>query len=110
MTMDIVRGAIGRRYDQMQREDWTLVVAPSLRPADHHHPTTRYNSMTDKTPKTISYSATKLRGIGKAMRLGMKEFDKLTKPAPLTASERTERRASQQRARRAEKAISEVLL
>jgi hypothetical protein len=66
--------------------------------------------MTKATPKTITYNAKRLKEVDKAMRLGMKEFDKMTKRPPLSPAERRELRAEQQRARRASKTISEVVL
>jgi hypothetical protein len=61
-------------------------------------------------PKGRVIDQKELKRIGKQMELGARELARMDKRSPLTTAERKELRAEQQRARRASKAISEVLL
>jgi hypothetical protein len=56
------------------------------------------------------YSEKDLKRIAKEMQGGMKELDRMAKPAPLTAAEAKELRRLQQAERRANKALLEVVL
>jgi hypothetical protein len=66
--------------------------------------------MTKETPKTIVIDQKRLKEFDKALKLAAKELARMWKEPPLSPAERRERRAEQQRDRRAAKAISEVVL
>jgi hypothetical protein len=60
--------------------------------------------------KTLVIDQKRLKEHDKAMKLAARELARMWKPAPMTAAERKEVRAEQQRQRRANKALSEVVL
>jgi hypothetical protein len=64
----------------------------------------------EAVPKGRSYDEKALKEIGRTFKLAERELARMSRQPPLTAAERKERRASQQRERRAAKALSEVVL
>jgi hypothetical protein len=60
--------------------------------------------------KVVVYDQKRLKEYDKAMKLAAKELNRMWKEPPLSRAERRERRAEQQRARRAAKVISEIVL
>jgi hypothetical protein len=66
--------------------------------------------VTKETSKTIVWDRKREKEHAKMMLLAAKELKQMWKEPPLSPAERRERRAEQQRDRRAAKAISEVVL
>jgi hypothetical protein len=66
--------------------------------------------MTKETIQTILWDKKREKEHAKMMLLAAKELKRMAKEPPLSPAERRERRAEQQRDRRAARAISEVVL
>jgi hypothetical protein len=61
-------------------------------------------------PKFIVWDKKREKEWDKSMRLAERELKRMSRPAPMTPTERKEQRRLQQAARRAEKAIGKVVL
>jgi hypothetical protein len=66
--------------------------------------------VTKETSKTIVWDRKREKEHAKMMKTAARELSRLAKEPPLSPAERRERRAEQQRDRRAAKAIFEVVL